>query len=62
LWTAESRCYLLAYGTDMPHLEQLVGKSNLHVVAEGAGNYLLTNQPLLSRVSLGEAPARISSK
>ena len=46
LWTAESRCYLLAYGTDMPHLEQLVGAANLHLVEENAGNYLLTNRAL----------------
>jgi 4-amino-4-deoxy-L-arabinose transferase-like glycosyltransferase len=46
LWTGESRCYLLAYGAEMPHLEQLVGQSNLHVVAENAGNYLLTNRAL----------------
>jgi 4-amino-4-deoxy-L-arabinose transferase-like glycosyltransferase len=62
LWAEESRCYLLAYGEDMPHLEQLVGQSNLHVVGANAGNYLLTNQPLLFRGSLGEAPARVSSK
>ena len=46
LWTGESRWYLLAYGTDMPHLEQLVGRTTLHVVAENAGNYLLTNRAL----------------
>jgi len=46
LWTGESRWYLLAYGTEMPHLEQLVGRTNLHVVAENAGNYLLTNHGL----------------
>jgi 4-amino-4-deoxy-L-arabinose transferase-like glycosyltransferase len=46
LWTGESRWYLLAYGTDMPHLEQLVGQSNLHVVMESGGNYLLTNHAL----------------
>jgi 4-amino-4-deoxy-L-arabinose transferase-like glycosyltransferase len=46
LWTTGSRCYLLAYGTDMPHLEQLVGPANLHLVAENAGNYLLTNRAL----------------
>jgi 4-amino-4-deoxy-L-arabinose transferase-like glycosyltransferase len=46
LWTGESRWYLLTYGTDMPHLEQLVGRTNLHVVAESAGNYLLTNRAL----------------
>ncbi len=46
LWTGESRCYLLAYGTEMPHLEQLVGRPRLHVVTENAGNYLLTNHAL----------------
>jgi 4-amino-4-deoxy-L-arabinose transferase-like glycosyltransferase len=46
LWTGEARWYLLTYGTDMPHLEQLVGRTNLHVVAENAGNYLLTNRAL----------------
>jgi 4-amino-4-deoxy-L-arabinose transferase-like glycosyltransferase len=43
LWTGPGRCYLLAYGTEMPHLEQLVGRSHLRIVAENAGNYLLTN-------------------
>ena len=43
LWRGSGRCYLLAYGTEMPHLEQLVGRSNLRVVTENAGNYLLTN-------------------
>ena len=46
LWTRPERCYLLAYGTEMPHLEQLVGRSDLQVVAENAGNYLLTNHAL----------------
>lgn len=46
LWTANSRYYVLAYGADMSHLEQLVGHPNLHVVAENAGNYLLTNRAL----------------
>ena len=46
LWRTDARYYLLAYGTDMPHLEQLVGQPNLHVVAENGGNYLLTNRAL----------------
>jgi 4-amino-4-deoxy-L-arabinose transferase-like glycosyltransferase len=46
LWTGESRWYLLTYSAEIPHLEQLVGRTNLHVVAENAGNYLLTNQAL----------------
>jgi hypothetical protein len=43
LWQSPSRCYLLAYGSEKARLEDLVGKSNLHVVAENAGNYLFTN-------------------
>jgi 4-amino-4-deoxy-L-arabinose transferase-like glycosyltransferase len=46
LWSGSARWYLLAYGTEVPHLEQLVGRSNLHVVAENCGNYLLTNHAL----------------
>jgi hypothetical protein len=46
IWTGTGRCYLLAYGVEIPHLEQLVGRSNLRVVAENAGNYLLTNYAL----------------
>jgi 4-amino-4-deoxy-L-arabinose transferase-like glycosyltransferase len=46
LWAEESRWYLLTCGAEMPHLERLVGRTNLHVVAENAGNYLLTNQVL----------------
>jgi 4-amino-4-deoxy-L-arabinose transferase-like glycosyltransferase len=46
LWQEESRWYLLTYGTDVPHLEQVVGRTNLHVVAENGGNYLLTNHAL----------------
>jgi 4-amino-4-deoxy-L-arabinose transferase-like glycosyltransferase len=46
IWTGPGRCYLLAYGTEIPHLEQLVGRPNLRIVAENAGNYLLTNYAL----------------
>ncbi|MGB9119763.1 MAG: glycosyltransferase family 39 protein, partial [Candidatus Angelobacter sp.] len=46
LWQAHSRCYLLAYGSEKNHLEQLVGPGNLHVVAENAGNYLFSNLPI----------------
>jgi 4-amino-4-deoxy-L-arabinose transferase-like glycosyltransferase len=46
LWTGARRCYLLTYGTEMPHLEQLVGRAKLRIVAENAGNYLLTNYAL----------------
>jgi 4-amino-4-deoxy-L-arabinose transferase-like glycosyltransferase len=46
LWMGPGRCYLLAYGTEMPHLTQLVGESNLRIVTENSGNYLLTNYAL----------------
>jgi 4-amino-4-deoxy-L-arabinose transferase-like glycosyltransferase len=45
-WMQNSRWYLLTYGTEMRHLEGLVGRNNLYVVSENAGNYLLTNHPL----------------
>jgi 4-amino-4-deoxy-L-arabinose transferase-like glycosyltransferase len=44
-WMSNDRTYLLTWGDDMPHLQALVGKENLHVVAENSGNYLLCNQP-----------------
>ena len=46
LWTGAGRYYLLTYGADVPRLEQLVGRSNLRVVAGNAGNYLMTNHAL----------------
>jgi hypothetical protein len=46
LWHAPSRCYLLAYGSEKERLENLVGRTNLHVVAENAGNYLFTNMAI----------------
>lgn len=46
LWTGQERCYLLTYAIEIPHLEQLVGRSNLRTVKENSGNYLLTNRAL----------------
>ena len=46
LWSRPLRCYLLAYGPEKSRMEQIVGGSNVHVVAENAGNYLLTNHAL----------------
>ena len=46
LWSQPARYYLLAYGSDVPHLKGLVGESNVHVVARNADNYLITNLPL----------------
>ena len=49
LWSRPDRYYLLTYGADMPHMEQLVGRANLIVVKENGGNYLLTNHLLSDR-------------
>ena len=46
LWNSPARHYLLAYGSEMPHVERLVGRTRMHVVKENGGNFLLTNQPL----------------
>ena len=46
LWTTHARCYLLAYGSEVAHLEQLVGRNHLYIVSESGGNYLLSNQPI----------------
>jgi 4-amino-4-deoxy-L-arabinose transferase-like glycosyltransferase len=44
-WKSSNRYYLLTYGDDLPRLQGLAGRDNLHVVAENSGNYLLCNQP-----------------
>jgi 4-amino-4-deoxy-L-arabinose transferase-like glycosyltransferase len=46
LWSEKARWYLLAYGTELPHLQRVVGAHSLHVVAENAGNYLFTNHEI----------------
>jgi len=46
LWMRPERYYLLVYGVEKPVLERLVGQTNLHVVAENAGNYLFTNHAI----------------
>jgi uncharacterized membrane protein len=43
LWSRPQRTYLLAYGTDMPHLNELLEK-RFAVVKESGGNYLLSNE------------------
>jgi len=43
-WQSRERYYLLVYGSDLPQIEALAGRDNLHVVAQSSGNYLLCNQ------------------
>lgn len=46
LWQLPERYYLLAYGSEMPHLTQLVGHEKLYVVAKNSDNFLLSNHPM----------------
>lgn len=43
LWFDGQPTYLVVYGSDLPHLEDLLGK-HLNVVASSGGNYLLSNR------------------
>lgn len=45
-WKEAGRYYLLTYGSDLPHLRDVVAPSTFYVVKENAGNYLLTNHPM----------------
>ncbi|MBV9183281.1 MAG: glycosyltransferase family 39 protein, partial [Acidobacteria bacterium] len=46
LWQGPTRWYLLAYGSELPHIRQLLGSAKLYTVSSSAANYLLTNWPL----------------
>jgi hypothetical protein len=46
LWHGPERCYLLVYGSEIGRLQQLASDSNLHVITQNAGNFLLSNQPV----------------
>jgi hypothetical protein len=46
IWDSPRTCYLLTYPTELSRLESLVGKANIHVIAQNAGNFLLSNQPV----------------
>ena len=47
LWKQPRRYYLLIYGDDLSHIQQLVGEPAVFVVRRNAGNYLLTNMPIV---------------
>ena len=46
LWRKPGLCYLLAYGSEIPHLRAVVGQGTLHIVAVNSDNYLLSNRRL----------------
>ena len=46
LWLTQERCYLVAFQSQLPRLESLVGRAKLNVVAVSGGKFVATNQPL----------------
>lgn len=42
-WSGTMRCYLVTDGQQMPRLSALVGRNNLHPIAESGGKLVLTN-------------------
>jgi hypothetical protein len=46
LWIKPQRYYLLATGSAVGRMQDLVGSSQLALVAESGGKYLFTNHPL----------------
>lgn len=46
LWLGPKRNYLVAREETVPHLDELVGDGQLHVVKSSGGRVLLTNHPL----------------
>jgi hypothetical protein len=46
LWAGKPRFYVVAYSTERPQLEALVGSESLHLVIESGGKLLFSNQPI----------------
>ena len=46
LWVKPDRCYLFAFDSALPTLNDLLGSGKIHIVATSGGKYLLTNYPL----------------
>jgi hypothetical protein len=46
LWDGSGRCYLLTYDSGLAKFQDLVGASQISVVASSGGKLLLTNHPL----------------
>lgn len=44
-WKSPQRYYLLASDTDLPHIDNLVGKERVHQVEESSGKFLISNLP-----------------
>jgi 4-amino-4-deoxy-L-arabinose transferase-like glycosyltransferase len=48
LWLEPRRCYVVAYSSALPRLQNMVGPSKINRVEERGGKVLLTNLPLAS--------------
>jgi 4-amino-4-deoxy-L-arabinose transferase-like glycosyltransferase len=46
LWVKPERCYLFAFDSALPTLNDLVGSDRVHIVDTSGGKFLLTNHPL----------------
>ncbi len=46
IWAKPDRCYLFAFDTAVPVLDDLIGTERLHLVEESGGKLLFTNNPL----------------
>jgi hypothetical protein len=44
LWASHQRYYLAAEDSAVPQMANLLGRANLHVVAESGGKFLFSNQ------------------
>src|SRR5713226_3452069 len=60
LWYEPKRYYLLAFRADLGHLEDLVGRDHLDIVAASGGKHLLTNY-LLERGGPAEGMPHLSA-
>jgi hypothetical protein len=51
MWAKPERCYMFAFDTVMPALNDLLGPAQLHLVESSGGKLLFTNNPLPSAVA-----------
>jgi hypothetical protein len=57
LWAGPGRQYIVSTDVKAPHLEELVGASQLILVANSGGKSLFTNVPLTASATGAQAPA-----
>jgi hypothetical protein len=57
LWAGQPRYYVIAYSTQRPQLEALVGKESLHLAIDSGGKLLFSNQAI-ETTGLGPSPLK----